>query len=434
MKDVMINNLLCFLSSAQNDFPNEVFYDQIFSFYSIEDIKTARELLSSYVTKSFPARRGPDKKKRELDDLLESYHEFETLKTRVVFASDSYKKMPPLGLEFIAPILTTLIEEVTKLNSMLPKFTDLKSEVINTADIMRSLKTDIKVIDSKVNSRSTVNASTHVDEQRLLPVNTNEIGHSTSIHVGSNINEVSQSSITPQSHKTSQQCNSNRIMSHSRSNKIIELQKNIFGTIGKNEIVNNFSSDHEASPPHVAVRSPKNSSLEVAGSSSEISQINSLNSPKTPSLNESSMKTSIGDATHGVGDAEESTTQQSYQNSAQDWTEVNNKKKKNTTRKTPALITGSLINSNLSFKGIKKSIDVFIGRVDINSTTDDLEKYILSTFNIKTIKIDKLNIKSQLFNCFKVRILLKDRDALFNPDLWPESIIVNKFFNRKSDK
>ena len=57
-----------------------------------------------------------------------------------LFVSDFYKKRPPVGLEYFNPILNNLSEEVSKINNILPKILDIKSDVCNTADSVRNIK------------------------------------------------------------------------------------------------------------------------------------------------------------------------------------------------------------------------------------------------------------------------------------------------------
>ena len=57
--------------------------------------------------------------------------------------------MPPIGLEFIAPLLVNLSEEVNKINNALPDILDIKTEVTNTADTLRNLKVDFVNLDRK---------------------------------------------------------------------------------------------------------------------------------------------------------------------------------------------------------------------------------------------------------------------------------------------
>ena len=73
-------------------------------------------------------------------------------KMKVNFLCNSYKGMPPVGLQFIAPMIINLSEEMAKISDVLPKILDIKSEVTNTADTVRQLRRDVVDIRAKFTS------------------------------------------------------------------------------------------------------------------------------------------------------------------------------------------------------------------------------------------------------------------------------------------
>ena len=83
------------------------------------------------------------------------------------------------------------------------------------------------------------------------------------------------------------------------------------------------------------------------------------------------------------------------------------------------------------FKSANRSIDLYIGRVDIDVKEDDIIKYINDNFSIDQVKIEKLNINATNYNAFKLAVNFSDREKLLNADMWPCGIIVNKFYNRR---
>ena len=152
-KNYIINNVLCFLHSAKKDYADEALFDVLHSFYSVEDIKSGKCVIGDILNKEPVNRRDPERKRKEIYDLIEYYEEFSASKNnKDIFVSNSYKKMPPIGLEFIAPLLSNLNEEVAKINSMLPKIIDIRSEVYNTADTVRNMKVNLLNIESKFSS------------------------------------------------------------------------------------------------------------------------------------------------------------------------------------------------------------------------------------------------------------------------------------------
>ena len=236
-KNLIINNLLCFLRTAKDDYADEVLFDLLLSFYSSDEVKIAKELVADLLKKDITIRKNPGKKKKDLEDIIEYFNEFKdsTNHRKDIFVSDSYKRMPPLGLEFIAPILTNLSDEIIKINNLLPKITDIKSEVANTADTVRSMKVQISNLEKKIaNSTSlsahatpSTNARSNLPKPPLMP----PLDH--------------QKSPTQFLTKTP----NNDLLSNAKSNKIVELQRNIFKDIQPKNVVQerNFIQDDNPS-------------------------------------------------------------------------------------------------------------------------------------------------------------------------------------------
>ena len=93
-------------------------------------------------------------------------------------------------------------------------------------------------------------------------------------------------------------------------------------------------------------------------------------------------------------------------------------------------LTGARKDGVSSLKAVKRTADVFIGRIDKGADEEVIRNYIKETFNIICAKVEKLSIKTDLYNAFKVTVSLSEREALFKSDLWPEDVVINKFYNR----
>lgn len=87
-----------------------------------------------------------------------------------------------------------------------------------------------------------------------------------------------------------------------------------------------------------------------------------------------------------------------------------------------------------TFKAAIKLVDVFIGGVDKDVSVNSISEYIKDTFNVKLESIVQLEIKSDRVSAFKVTVNLSDREKLFNGELWPENIVVDKFYNKSYNK
>ena len=150
--EVIIDNLLCFLNSAAADFSNDVLCDLAHCFCSHENIKNSKTTLANLLGRDISWRRDPEKKKKDLKDVMDFLKELTDSKAKCKFVCNSYKGMPPVGLDFIGPLISNLSEEVTKINDVLPKILDIKSEMRNTTDTVRQLRTDVIEINKKLSS------------------------------------------------------------------------------------------------------------------------------------------------------------------------------------------------------------------------------------------------------------------------------------------
>ena len=76
VKEHLINSLLCFIKSSVNDYSHETIKSIIYSFYSLEEIKNAKDILSKLLNRNQTERRDPHKKRKELDDLVGLFEEY----------------------------------------------------------------------------------------------------------------------------------------------------------------------------------------------------------------------------------------------------------------------------------------------------------------------------------------------------------------------
>ena len=73
--NIIINNILCFVHSSKDDYTKETVKDVVCAFYSHEEIKIAKTLLCNILKKDLTWRRDPDKKRKDFNDILDSYGE-----------------------------------------------------------------------------------------------------------------------------------------------------------------------------------------------------------------------------------------------------------------------------------------------------------------------------------------------------------------------
>ena len=125
------------------------------------------------------------------------------------------------------------------------------------------------------------------------------------------------------------------------------------------------------------------------------------------------------------------------ENDNEGWTKVQSRswhkrKKRKSENDRNSRITGQRKLTDGVFKSSAKTVDIFIGNVDKSTTCDSICDYIVNNFDVTPLDVLKLDIQTDSYNCFKVKIYMNDKDALFNGNLWPAGIVINKFDSKKS--
>ena len=263
----------------------------------------------------------------------------------------------------------------------MPGILDIKSTVLNTAGIVRDLKIDLLNIKNK-----------------------NQQSHD---------NKNSQNSITP--------------------NKIRPIIKNKIKTLRQNGICDNVSVDHNKNDfqnfdKNYKINNDSEIILPIVSDVSTTSEASNLTAHQAIiDVNNASylnvLTTTTGPVNNNYRDGNNS------DNDDDGWTLVKHRKiKRNKSEsKMNKRITGVKNSPNNKFRSASKTLDLFIGRVHKDVTENDIISYVENNFKVKTVNIDRLNIKAINYAAFKLTINSNDRDTLLLPDKWPSGIIINKY-------
>lgn len=81
--------------------------------------------------------RDPERKKKEVRDLLDSHERLVKKELKTKFVTDSHERIPPIDLETFEHLLMQLTEDMTTMKEFLPKIVDMRTEVIYTADTVK---------------------------------------------------------------------------------------------------------------------------------------------------------------------------------------------------------------------------------------------------------------------------------------------------------
>lgn len=408
--EYIVNSILCFVNSAHADFPFDSLSEVAYSFYSHEEIKVAKELLCNLLKKDIVWRRDPDKKKKDLKDLLEMHEELIASKKKVNIVTDTYKKMPPVGMSVFAPVLSNLADEIAKINEILPKILDVKTEVCNTADTVRQMKVDIVDIKNKFK------------------------------YAVSGMEEASRNMVNAEL-------------------DVIEELQSFRKSVGPNEVFDIIEQErrevNEVAKKSYAdlVKTPKENAkvADISSLPGQLSNIESIVSDaRTGAISKSIPKSSAGSKKNGdlwgkrqshnsnkkkksVLSSSSLDSSDSFRNN--EWTLV---KSRNAIRRdrlnnnrNEKKVMGSRKTEGGLFRAAVVTADVFVGRVDSNVTAENVDSYVRENFSINPVCVSRLDIRSNQYAAFKVNVRLNDRDKLFDESLWPQDIIVKKFYNRQ---
>ena len=104
-------------------------------------------------------------------------------------------------------------------------------------------------------------------------------------------------------------------------------------------------------------------------------------------------------------------------------------RKRNRIRNAMVLGRSSAENTNLRSKG--RFVSLFISRLEPDCESNELQAYIKSKFNID-LECTQLETKYASYASFKAEGYCKDPTVFYDPDMWPESILVRKYFKPRS--
>jgi len=423
MDEIIINNLLCFINSGKDDFTRETLKDVAYCFFSHEEIKSAKSTVCNLLKKDISWRRDPDKKRKDLNDVIDFHEELTTGRNNWKFLSNSYKGMPPLGIQMLAPVLINLTTEVSKINECLPKFLDIRSEVLNTADTVR--KMNIELIDVKDKFNKAV-AGMEEATSNIADEDLNVLGELRSFRkslgaVGNPDLEIIRGLFEEE--------NNNSAMHGKESGDVLagsDHAENDAASVSSSDGASPEGSD-AAVPDSVSVlaadaiplQSEKENLYSSALKRMKQASSNSQRGATAPLLHSGRIanSTQVGSSAHSASNGR---TPRHGIDGPTTGQRGNNRGR----------LMGARKDCVSSLRAVRRTVDVFIGRIHKEADENVIKDYIKETFNIVCYKVEKLQIKTDLYNAFKVTMSFSERDALFNSDMWPEDVVINKFYNR----
>lgn len=198
INNAVINGVLCYISSARQTYTDQVMLSVCLSYYDSEKISQAKEALYSFSDEACVVRRGDNKNKANIQDIINLYRKLDEDNTPLPkFLADRFDCMPPAsGYEVIADHILQLMTEISNLSS---EVSVLKATMSSpTSENLNDMKEDIYDIKNILLQQST--------ESRVqVPVvNTKKVDHPASKELGpKTYAHVSKSPPNAAKHKTS---------------------------------------------------------------------------------------------------------------------------------------------------------------------------------------------------------------------------------------
>ena len=153
-EETIISNLLCFTSSARHTMPTNDIANCCLPFYDINQVKDAKDLLFTFLKENPKRRRGDNAKMAEIMDIFDTFTKMDEKELKYPkFVCDTYRGMPPLsGYEMIAPMLSTLISEITDLKEEIKLLKSKSNEDLKLTSDTVQIKSNVQDIKNDINS------------------------------------------------------------------------------------------------------------------------------------------------------------------------------------------------------------------------------------------------------------------------------------------
>ena len=97
-----------------------------------------------------------------------------------------------------------------------------------------------------------------------------------------------------------------------------------------------------------------------------------------------------------------------------------------------SVIIGKKVNEGvLSFKGADLTVARYVGRVALGTTADDIRSSLQQS-GVDVVALEAISVKHNRFSSFKLVIKKLQLKLIENPDLWPEGVIVGRWWLPKA--
>jgi hypothetical protein len=157
IKNAVINNILCYISTARHTVPTDDIVSIAYSYYDHSKITSAKSVLYELTGNHATKRRSEDKIKVEIRDMLDLFDKLDRDKVAIPkFLADSYDGLPPAtGFSVASRNIATLLDQVEQLNKGMSDFWDAKEAMMSGLADQADIKSELSDIKMKLRNMET---------------------------------------------------------------------------------------------------------------------------------------------------------------------------------------------------------------------------------------------------------------------------------------
>ena len=388
VSNAAINNVLCYITSARCSYSEQVISTTCLSFYNSEKIEQAKEVLFNCLLEPITKRRGDNKSRSDVSDILEILKKSEAKKLAIPkFLCDSHGKMPPTsGFEVIAEHLLELVMQMSTLKDELKA---IKAKPENNGELkLREIHEDLRdlklsMAEFKRANRGSSNTKMPFNNFQKPSTSSASVNFANAVKKNSKLS-VPRSPLTPN--------NANETPIRGSRSLVDKSERN----------VTNPGDIQENSAPSSADRLP------LEEDSASVIQNNST----VPS----------GDLQPAREDSDSALDVPNDGNNDNHWEVVQRRKRRN-------FVSGSR-KADSAFRGVVGSRDLYVGRCQPSVSCDVILNHIEDVANVRPLSCETISKEDSRVKAFKVTVAVSDVEKLLDSALWPEEVRVRRYFNR----
>ena len=385
----VVNDLLCYVSSARDALTQDHIILNSFAHYGAELIKKAKEIICkaagerNIVRK--PCNTHPDPSMADLKDIYACFEKIEADSIACPkFLAEGYAAFPPKGFEYISPVVCSLRDEISALR-------------IEVAELRKNNERDVRAL----NNTNTV-------AQDVIEIKTLVQRAVAELDAARDTSNGGQHNGPPRNVNTEQSSNVDLIpQGHERDS---------MGVSGETPAASDdFSSGGGGSGWQVVNDRPYANALRRNGlPANSVRRQSNFQGGRQGRHNE-----------HGHSRRGEP----GRPNLEGGLEPMHGGSGRGFSRKR-TVIFGTKAGDSSGISGGDRICEIFVGGCKSDSSPDGLEEYC-SQNGITVKKCEPLNQTSEWVRSFKVSIAVTDREKLLNADFWPCGVFVRQFFRAR---